>query len=92
MHELVTFRCEDATQADLSEATVIYMYMLPIGIEALRPLLCRLRSGTRVASYIFRCCPLSNFPCLMEVCWSSNRNAEGNSRNNSAFAALVLFI
>lgn len=50
----VEFRCEDVTASDLTAATVVYMYLLPRGIDVLRPRLCALRPGTRVASYIFK--------------------------------------
>lgn len=52
VESLVIFRQEDATQADLSEATVITMYLLTESNEMLRPLLERtLREGVRVISH-----------------------------------------
>ena len=50
----VTFRLQDATTADISDATVVTLYLLTSGNATLKPLLERqLRSGTRVVSHAF---------------------------------------
>jgi len=49
----VKFVQQDLFQADLSEATVITLYLLPIQNHALRPKLQRLRPGTRIVSHDF---------------------------------------
>jgi hypothetical protein len=54
VRDKVTFRCQDATESDLARATVVFMYLIPSGIAALKPQLETLRPGTRVASYIFK--------------------------------------
>jgi SAM-dependent methyltransferase len=51
---LVDFRLEDAMKADVSDATVVTLYMLASGNAALRPLLTRqLRPGARIVSHAF---------------------------------------
>ncbi|MBI2359671.1 MAG: hypothetical protein HYV04_12355 [Deltaproteobacteria bacterium] len=50
---LVEFREQDALTADLSQATVVTLYMLPEFIVKLRPLFARLRPGSRVVSHDF---------------------------------------
>jgi SAM-dependent methyltransferase len=50
---LVEFREQDALTADLSRATVVTLYMLPEFNEKLRPLLQKLRPGSRVVSHDF---------------------------------------
>jgi len=53
---LTRFICMDATKADLSEATVVTLYLLPESNDLLRPMLEReLRPGARVIShgYVF---------------------------------------
>lgn len=51
---LVSIRQEDATAADLSEATVVTIYLLPEGLEKLKPNLeRRLKPGTRVIFHNF---------------------------------------
>lgn len=50
--ELVTFRRQDLFQADISEATVVTMYLLPAVNLALRPkLLKELKPGSRVIAH-----------------------------------------
>jgi SAM-dependent methyltransferase len=49
----VKFVRQDLFQADLSEATVITLYLLPIQNHALRPKLQSLRPGTRIVSHDF---------------------------------------
>jgi hypothetical protein len=50
--DLTRFVCMDATKADLSEATVVTLYLLPESNDLLRPLLERaLRPGARVVSH-----------------------------------------
>ncbi|HEX2694978.1 MAG TPA: methyltransferase domain-containing protein [Acidobacteriota bacterium] len=49
---LVSFICGDATKADISEATVVTLYLLPESNALLRPKLDReLKPGTRVVSH-----------------------------------------
>ena len=51
---LVTFRNEDLFEADISEATVVTLYLLSHLNEKLRPKLVReLRPGTRIVSHVF---------------------------------------
>jgi ubiquinone/menaquinone biosynthesis C-methylase UbiE len=51
--ELAEFREQDALAADISEATVVTMYMLPEFNYKLRPKLEALRPGTRVVCHDF---------------------------------------
>lgn len=53
VERLVEFREQDALTVDFSEATVVTLYMLPEFNAKLRPLLQRLRPGTRVVSHDF---------------------------------------
>lgn len=51
---LVEFRLGDVMQADVSEATVVTLYLLGSGNAKLRPLLTRqLRPGARIVSHAF---------------------------------------
>ena len=51
---LVEFRAEDALTTDLSEATVVTLYMLPAFNAKLRPILQRdLKRGARIVSHDF---------------------------------------
>jgi predicted O-methyltransferase YrrM len=51
---LVTFRLEDALTTDLSDATVVTLYLLSAQNVALRPTLTRqLRAGARIVSHNF---------------------------------------
>jgi SAM-dependent methyltransferase len=50
---LVEFREQDALTADISEATVVTLYMLPEFNYKLRPKLEKLKSGARVVSHDF---------------------------------------
>ena len=55
MEDLVQFHVEDATKADISEATVVTIYLLPESNEILRPLFEeQLKPGTRVISHNYR--------------------------------------
>ena len=48
------FRLQDALKADVSDATVVTLYMLASGNAALRPMLTRqLRPGARIVSHAF---------------------------------------
>jgi SAM-dependent methyltransferase len=52
VESLVEFRVEDATATDLSEATVVTLYLLPESNELLRPIMeRRLAAGSRVVSH-----------------------------------------
>jgi ribosomal protein L11 methylase PrmA len=54
VEELVTFKLEDAMQADVSPATVVTLYLLSSSNLQLRPLLTRqLRPGARIVSHAF---------------------------------------
>jgi Methyltransferase domain len=50
---LVTFKQQDLFQADLSQATVITLYLLPDVNLKLRPKLLALKPGTRIVSHAF---------------------------------------
>jgi SAM-dependent methyltransferase len=51
---LVEFRQEDVMRADLSQATVVTLYLLSSSNEKLRPILTRqLKPGTRIVSHAF---------------------------------------
>jgi cyclopropane fatty-acyl-phospholipid synthase-like methyltransferase len=53
--DLVRFRNEDLFQANISEATVVTLYLLESLNEKLRPKLLRdLKPGTRIVSHAFR--------------------------------------
>ena len=55
VQDLVTFRQEDAMTADVSEATVVTLYLLTSSNRKLRPMLTRqLRPGARIVSHAFR--------------------------------------
>ncbi len=47
----VTFLAQDLFEADLSEATVVAMYLLPAILTRLQPRLRALRPGTRIVSH-----------------------------------------
>ena len=51
--DLVEFREQDAFAADISEATVVTLYMLPEFNFKLKPQLAKLRPGARVVSHDF---------------------------------------
>jgi predicted RNA methylase len=54
VEHLVQFRLQDALEADVSEATVVTLYMLGSGNAKLRPVLTRqLRPGARIVSHAF---------------------------------------
>ena len=54
VEHLVTFRLEDALNTDVSEATVVTLYLLSAQNVALRPTLARqLRPGARIVSHNF---------------------------------------
>jgi cyclopropane fatty-acyl-phospholipid synthase-like methyltransferase len=54
VEHLVEFRLQDALQADVSDATVVTLFMLASGNAKLRPLLTRqLRPGARIVSHAF---------------------------------------
>jgi SAM-dependent methyltransferase len=50
---LVEFRAQDALQADISEATVVTLYMFRWFNNAMRPKLERLKPGSRVVAHDF---------------------------------------
>ena len=51
--DLVEFRQQDLFQTDLSEATVVTLYLLPEVNLKLRPQLLKLKPGTRIVSHAF---------------------------------------
>ena len=54
VEHLVTFRLQDALDTDVSEATVVTLYLLSAQNVALRPILARqLRPGARIVSHNF---------------------------------------
>ncbi len=55
VQDLVTFIEQDAMLADVSDATVVTLYLLPSSNVKLRPILTRqLRPGARIVSHAFR--------------------------------------
>lgn len=55
VQDLVSFIEQDAMQADVSEATVVTLYLLSSSNRKLRPILTRqLRPGSRIVSHAFR--------------------------------------
>src|SRR6185295_14787915 len=53
VEERVSFLQQDLFKADLSQATVITMYLLPAVNMLLRPVLLGLKPGTRIVSHDF---------------------------------------
>jgi SAM-dependent methyltransferase len=53
VEHLVNFRREDALTADLAEATVVTLYMMPEFNAKLRPKLEKLKPGARIVSHDF---------------------------------------
>jgi SAM-dependent methyltransferase len=54
VEHLVEFRLQDAMEADVSQATIVTLYILSSGNAKLRPLLTRqLRPGARIVSHAF---------------------------------------
>ena len=54
VERLVSFRLEDATTANISDATVVTLYLLSSGNDQLKPTLERqLKPGTRIVSHAF---------------------------------------
>ena len=54
VEKLVTFRLEDATKVDVSEATVVTLYLLSASNAILRPILTKqLKPGARIVSHAF---------------------------------------
>jgi SAM-dependent methyltransferase len=54
VEELVTFKLEDARKVDVSQATVVTLYLLSSSNAALRPILTRqLKPGARIVSHAF---------------------------------------
>jgi SAM-dependent methyltransferase len=51
---LVTIKEEDLFQADMREATVLPMYLLPKMLLELKPKLAKLKPGTRIVSHDYR--------------------------------------
>jgi ribosomal protein L11 methylase PrmA len=52
--KLVTIREEDLFEADMSEATVLPIYLLPNMLTKLKPKLSKLKPGTRIISHDYR--------------------------------------
>jgi SAM-dependent methyltransferase len=54
VEDLVTFKLEDALKVDVSQATVVTLYLLTSSNEALRPILTKqLKPGARIVSHAF---------------------------------------
>ena len=75
VEHLVTFRVEDALQTDISEATVVTLYLVASLNARLRPrLMSQLRTGARIVSHNF---PIGDWePDAVEIFTS----ADGQSR------------
>ena len=54
MSHLVQIKEEDLFKADLSEATVLPIYLLPKMLTQLKPKLAKLKPGTRIVSHDYR--------------------------------------
>ncbi len=54
VEKLVTIKEEDLFQADMKEATVLPMYLLPQMLADLKPKLAKLKPGTRIISHDYR--------------------------------------
>lgn len=54
VEKLVTIKEEDLFEADLSEATVLPMYLLPSMLAKLKPKLAKLKDGTRIISHDYQ--------------------------------------
>jgi tRNA G37 N-methylase Trm5 len=54
VEKLVTIKEEDLFEADLSEATVLPMYLLPSMLTKLKPKLAKLKPGTRIISHDYQ--------------------------------------
>jgi tRNA G37 N-methylase Trm5 len=54
VEKLVTIKEEDLFEADLSEATVLPMYLLPSMLAKLKPKLAKLKPGTRIISHDYQ--------------------------------------
>jgi SAM-dependent methyltransferase len=75
VESLVKFRLQDATKADISEATVVTLYLLPESNDLLRPLLEKqLKPGARVVSHNYHIAGWGN----KEVCVESLKDDSGN--------------
>lgn len=74
VESLVEFRLEDATLADISEATVVALYLLPESNDLLRPVLERqLKPGSLVVTHNYHIPGWSN----KEVCVESLKDGFG---------------
>ena len=71
--ELVTFRLEDAMETDISDATVVALYVLPLANLKLRPILTKqLTFGTRIVSHMY---PMGDWePDTIEIFQDVNGN------------------
>ncbi|MHB0957825.1 MAG: SAM-dependent methyltransferase [Pirellulaceae bacterium] len=54
VERLVTIKEEDLFEADMKEATVLPMYLLPKMLAELKPKLAKLKPGTRIISHDYR--------------------------------------
>lgn len=54
VEKLVTIKEEDLFEADISEATVLPIYLLPTMLARLKPKLAKLKPGTRIISHDYR--------------------------------------
>lgn len=54
VQELVTIRHSDASTADISDATIVFVYLVPEGLKIVMPkLLDAIQRGCKVVSYMF---------------------------------------
>jgi SAM-dependent methyltransferase len=83
VERLVRFICEDATRADVSEATVVTLYLLSESNALLRPMLEKqLRPGSRVVSHNYAIAGWED----KQVVATSVRDGEGKSHSIFVYA------
>jgi precorrin-6B methylase 2 len=83
VERLVRFVCMDATRADISEATVVTLYLLSESNELLRPMLEKqLRPGSRVVSHNYAIAGWES----KQIVATSVRDEEGKSHSIFVYA------
>jgi len=84
---LVEFRAEDGTKSDISEATVVTLYMFKWFNNAIRPKLQKLRPGSRVVAHDF---DIDDWKPTGTVYLDSEKNGhEGIERPHTLYLWLV---